>query len=203
MSREEQLELVATFLTGYAKRLMEGAYDRLLVGSVGEHISRLEPGVMYGMEAALYALMAGMGKWMPEAGPLQRAIKSVAMDAPPEVAKRLINGIAPATPRVCGGESGHGKNELLDMPAEEVTDFLAWYAGLAEASQNLLLKVMDGFQPGELAAFVRLPAGARESFLALLVRKRGSSKGASDSPSMLHGLRTALEGFGQSTAEPA
>lgn len=86
------LDSLAVFASGYAKRMLEGAYDRAFESDLGRKALELPTGARYGAEAGLYALMAFADAKVKESSPLGRFFKEVAMDLPSEISKRLING---------------------------------------------------------------------------------------------------------------
>lgn len=85
-------EALAVFASGYGKRMMEAQYDRLMRSSVGVGALALPAQTRYGLEAALYALMAFTDARAQTNTALGRFFKEVALDPPPEIAKRLVNG---------------------------------------------------------------------------------------------------------------
>jgi len=85
---------LAVFASLYAKRMMEGQYDRLLTTSAGKQLHALSGPTKLGIEAALN-LLAALASTQ-ESALTDKAWKKFAyevlLDAPPEIAKRLLNG---------------------------------------------------------------------------------------------------------------
>jgi hypothetical protein len=154
MLNESQQQALASFLTGYAKRWMEGRYDSLMRSSVVRPIMKLGPGSRYGIEAGLYLLIAYIDQKWNASTPFQSLLKEIVKDAPPEIAKRLVNGF-----RESILNDGFGSNDsdalpvqgaLLDFDNESLLEFLKWYAKASESDRENLLRALSATPPERL-----------------------------------------------------
>ncbi len=132
----------ATFLSGYGRRWMESHYDRLMLSPAGQKLRDLDRRQTYVLEVGLYALMAYVeDRWTP-GSPFLLAAKKVAMDAPPEVAKRLLNGIRETARADIGKEQSEERRaaiaNLLALEDEDLLSLVAWVASSSpEDRRNL------------------------------------------------------------------
>jgi hypothetical protein len=105
----------------------------------------------YLVEAGLYALMSYVeDRWTPES-PLLRAVKKVAMDAPPEVAKRLVNGFREQAVADMDAELSEEKRQaiatLLALDDADLFSFTAWMASASPEQRKQLARGVDTATP--------------------------------------------------------
>ena len=79
--------------SGYAKRMMESQYDRLMETGFGQKLRGLDKTYRYGIEAGLHALGAVIEQILPEDKPAVMFFKQILEDAPAEIARRLLTGV--------------------------------------------------------------------------------------------------------------
>jgi len=126
-----QIKAFSTFLLSYAKRSMEKGYDMLLESSAARPLLNLEKGPRYGIEALLYALSAFIDHKWKDRTPAQHFLKELAMDAPSEIGKRLVNGFRDSV--ISGRSESASRNNairdaLLELEDAELLSILKWYA---------------------------------------------------------------------------
>jgi hypothetical protein len=80
---------LAVFLSGYARRLLDPQYDRLMDSEIGRKLRGMGSAQRHLMEAAMYGLMAWADGNFEANSAGKRLFKEVAWDFPSEVAKRL------------------------------------------------------------------------------------------------------------------
>lgn len=197
MNHEEGLDAASTFLGGYVKRWMEANYDRLMLTQAGQAARSYDVRVRYAIEAGLYGLLVLMNKQLPESTPLERLVKEVLLDAPPEVAKRLINGAVHAIPDLSAENGGPALRRLLGLHESRVSAFLSWIGALEPRQRSQVLTLLGALRPDELTAFLSLTPTALEQFVAASALESSTPKEGPlprpSQPSVLHGLRNLLE----------
>lgn len=84
----------ATFAGGYAKRMMESRYNRLMESELGKRLSRLSSPSKYAVEAVLNGIVAYLATKESSLAntPIKQFLWEVAKDAPSEISKQLLNG---------------------------------------------------------------------------------------------------------------
>lgn len=189
MDRREMADMTTVFFTGYVKRWMESNYDRLLTTAPGLAVGALDKRARYALEAGLYGLLVLMDRKLPASSPVERLIKEVALDAPSEIAKRLINGAAAAA-QPGAEKAATSLQRLLLLDEIAVSSLLTWFATLDETVRQSALKLFQRLDPGELLAFAALTPEVRNQFLST---QDVTQKVTKNRPSILHGLRRAIE----------
>jgi succinate dehydrogenase flavin-adding protein (antitoxin of CptAB toxin-antitoxin module) len=144
MANDELSQRFATFLSGYGSRWMEARYDKIMLSPAGRRLMNLDQRERYVVEAGPYALMSYVqDRWTPES-PLLRAVKKAAMDAPPEVAKRLVNGFREQAVADMEGELSEEKRQaiatLLALDDEDLFSFTAWMASASPEQRKQLVR---------------------------------------------------------------
>jgi len=86
-------ELIPVFAANYAKRFLEGLYDQAFQTGFGQRLTALPQWRKYAIEFVLNALAAFFERKLKENTAFRKFVKEVAVDAAPEMAKRLINGV--------------------------------------------------------------------------------------------------------------
>jgi hypothetical protein len=152
---ETQQRGLSTFLTGYAKRWMEGRYDDLMRSQAARPLLELGSGARYGVEAGLYLLLAFIDAKWKASTPFQMFLKEVIKDAPPEIGKRLVNGFRE---QVVNGEFGPEDSKmlpmqqaLLDLDNDSLRGFLKWYAESNDVDRAKVLEAISTIPPERLA----------------------------------------------------
>ena len=194
MDREKALDAATLILTGYAKRWMESNYDHLMATATGQAAQSLDKRIRYAIEAGLYGLLVVMDRELPNSSPVERLVRAVALDAPSEVAKRLVNG-AMHSARMADGVQQQSVRNLLTLDHPEIASFLSWFGTLEPRERGPILHFIRDLKPGELSSFVALEPAAREQLLGAMRAETARSEGQSSAsaPSPFHGLRAALE----------
>ena len=119
-----------TFASGYARRMMEGQYTRLMNTELGKRASRLSKPSKYAVEAVLNAIVAWAstkeGKFANT--PVREFLWELAKDAPSEISKRLLNGDHAETivVPVSGEDARTVLDGLLRMDANDLSTFMSW-----------------------------------------------------------------------------
>jgi hypothetical protein len=169
------LKGLSVFASGYVKRWMEDNYDHLMMTAPGRRLMDLDQKTRYGIEAVLYAVMAVGEHKLPENSPLQWLFKEVLVDAPPEIAKRLVNGFREDYVRnphkSIPSQSRSFGSILEDLEADQLNSLLAWCATLTLDEGGHFRDMMPRLSKEQLVAFVRLGDAERKAFLTIFKGK--------------------------------
>jgi hypothetical protein len=92
MAHEKLLNGLAEFASSYAKRFLEPHYDALAKTVPGRALTNAGAPTRYGIEAALYALLAYADQQWAPTSPFGKMVWEVVMDAPAEISKRIVGG---------------------------------------------------------------------------------------------------------------
>lgn len=157
-----------TFAAGYAKRMMEGQYTRFMQTSLGQKGQALSRPNKLAIEAALNGLAAYLSTKESKFAdtPLKSFLWEVAMDAPSEISKRLLNG-ADAKEKgakhsnvidveAVRAEEATVIEGLLKMPVEDLATFLAWLQSATPEERHWMAETMAGLSEEEQAKLAKL-----------------------------------------------
>lgn len=174
---DRDLSLMAT---GYLKRWLERRYDTAMQTPFGEFLHRLDPASKYGLEAALYALTALVDRRLDESTPLGVIVKQVAMDAGPELAKRVLNGEPAAGSAVApSSQSASGlMAAMLALSAEQLAGILEWLGGLEEQRRQVVTQALGRLPEAALVALAQAAQEHRAALFEILMPTSSSSKDA-------------------------
>lgn len=139
--KQSTLNALGVFASGYAKRLLESQYDSVAMTELGQRLHSLDSRLKYGIEAALYAVMAYAYQRLPKETPIQILLKEIAMDIPSELSKRIINGDAP------GGRRGVdcASSPLSKLDNESLRSLTSW---LSQMTQEERVHTLAGLAAG-------------------------------------------------------
>jgi hypothetical protein len=163
---------LSVFSSGYVKRWMENNYDRLMMTAPGRRLMDLDQKTRYAIEAVLYAVMVAGEQALPDGSAVQWLIKEVLLDAPPEVAKRLVNGFRDDYVH----QSAHAPssvvrntdNLLLQLSPDQLKSILTWCATLPPEEMARYREVLLAMSKEQLAVLASLGDSERRGFLSLV-----------------------------------
>ena len=125
---------LAVFASGYAKRMLESQYDRLMETEFGQKLQGLDKKYRYGMEAGLHALGAAIEQVIPEDKPTVMFFKQILEDVPAEIAKRLVSGarddLQLAVQNAKTQEESMAIKSLLELDDESLKELLRWFGSM-------------------------------------------------------------------------
>jgi hypothetical protein len=180
MIDEKTLNLLAVFASGYAKRWMESNYDRLMRTAVGEKLSSLGPIQKHAIEAGLYALMAFADQKLKADTPLKKFLTEVVKDAPPEIAKRLINGakgeLKADAEHLQSLEEKLAVQTLLELDVQTLTSLLEWLANSDSQERHEIAARLQNFSREEIEKLAKLSPLHRSTLMDLARRGSGAAK---------------------------
>lgn len=131
---------LAVFASGYAKRMMESQYDRLMETELGQKLRGLDKKYRYGIEAGLHALGAVIEQVLPENKPAVMFFKQILEDAPAEIAKRLITDIRGdlqlAVQNAKTQEERMAIMSLLELDDESLKEMLRWFGSMDSSERT-------------------------------------------------------------------
>ncbi len=136
-----------TFATGYAKRMMEGQYTRLMNTAIGKQASHLSRPSKYAVEAVLNGIVAWASTKETHFAntPVREFLWELAKDAPSEISKRLLNGEHAETidVQVGGEDARHVLDGLLNLDAKDLNAFVAWLQKASPEERHQLAEAMS------------------------------------------------------------
>lgn len=163
LAADPKLQKAATtFAAGYGKRMMAGQYDRLDNTAAVQKAKSMSRPKKLAIEAALNGLVAYLATKESEIAesPVKALLWEVAMDAPSEISKRLLNrdhakgaassnygdgvdaGVAPEDEMTV-------TEDLIKMPAEELAVFLNWLQNATAEERRRMAETMSRLSEDE------------------------------------------------------
>ena len=96
VEQEQLRRIVASVSASYTRRELDRrVYDQLMASSFGQSLKNLNNTNKYALEFVTYLVSAVVAERVGQPGPLGEYLKQVLTDAPSEIARRMINGVAP------------------------------------------------------------------------------------------------------------
>jgi hypothetical protein len=149
--------MAASVAASHVKRILDAGFYEQLEERFGKHLRHFSPKRRKAIEAILYFINAFVDKHMPENGALEKFIKDVATDAPPELGVRLVNGRY---------RSRRGQElDLSDLTEEELTAFLNWYEHASAADRKVFVDFTKRLTIQQLSQYMRISPQLRERLL--------------------------------------
>jgi len=184
----------ATVLAGILRRLMEKKYDDLAEMGFFKKLKSQDAATKKAIELMLNSLTAVLDQSMNEDSFIKKLLKEVAMDAPAEISKRLING----------GKTAKNPIDreviipaLLEMDKENpkaLREFLEWINSVDSAKKQKMLEALQGFSADNALAMLKLQPEVLEGLLALF-EKPETTKTTSSIDEMLSLIVGRLEEY--------
>jgi hypothetical protein len=191
-----------TFASGYARRIMEGQYTRLMNTEVGKQASRLSKPSKYAVEAVLNGIVAWASTKESKFAntPVKEFLWELAKDAPSEISKRLLNGDHAETidVEVSGEDARTVLDGLLRMDAHDLSTFMSWLEKASPEERHKMAETMSKLTEDEQKKLLALsPEQARALFASTSATQQPAApkgEGAVRSlTSALRGLNERLE----------
>jgi len=159
-------KVAATFAAGYAKRIMEGQYTRLMNTKIGKHASRLGRPSRYAVEAVLSGIVAWASTKATHFAntPVREFLWELAKDAPSEISKRLLKEEHAETIdiQVSGEDARPVLDGLLNMDAKDLNALVAWLQNASpEERQQLTEAIAKQTDEQQRKLMTLTPGGAR------------------------------------------
>lgn len=187
-------QAAVTFASGYAKRMMEGQYTRLMNTELGRQALRLSKPSKYAVEAVLNVIVAWASTKETKFAntPVREFLWELAKDAPSEISKRLLNGdhAEPIDVEV----SGEDARSVLD----DLSTFMSWLEKASPEERHKMAETMSKLTEDEQKKLLALtPEQARLFFASSSDSEKPDSlkkEGVvSSMTSALRGLNERLE----------
>ena len=160
---------LAIFASGYVKRWMEGNYDALMRTAAARRLMECGKPNRYGIEAALNALFAYADQNWSHDTPLRRLLREVALDAPSEISKRLVNGFRDEVlSGVRENPPEHTKSfeqALLQLDDATLGALLSWLARTTPTDRARLRSLVGTLSDEELGKLARLSPADLEALM--------------------------------------
>lgn len=160
MANKDLFDGLSVFASSYVKRFLETHYDALMRTGTARKLMAAGKPTRYGIEAALYALIAYADQhWSPHT-PLRRLVREVALDTPAELSKRLVNGFRDEVM----GFTAAGEDEstrtleetLLQLDDSTLGPLLVWLARSTAEERDKFRSVIPTLSDVELQEVARL-----------------------------------------------
>ena len=158
-----------TFAVGYAKRMMEGQYTRLMTTELGKQAARLNRPSKYAVEAILNGIVAWASTKETKFAntPVKEFLWELAKDTPSEISKRLLNGdhSEPIDVEVSGEDARTVLDGLLRMDANDLSTFMSWLEKASPEERHKMAEKMSKLTEDEQKKLLALtPEQARVLF---------------------------------------
>ncbi|MHB1308691.1 MAG: hypothetical protein ACYDC1_17660 [Limisphaerales bacterium] len=164
-----------TFASGYAKRMMEAQYTRVMESELGKQASRLSRPSKYAVEAVLNGIVAylAMRESTITNTPAKEFLWEMAKDVPSEISKRLLNGdpstlTGPATldDQITEDDKRTVLDGLLRMEANDLATFLSWLKNATPEERREMSETMSKLKEEEQKKRVALTSEQVRTLLA-------------------------------------
>lgn len=191
-----------TFAAGYARRMMEGQYTRLMNTELGRQASRLSRPSKYAVEAVLNGIAAWVSTKEDKIAntPIKEFLWELAQDAPSEISKRLLNGDHDETidVEVNPEDARTVLDGLVRMDANDLSTFMSWLEKASPDERHRMAETMSRLTEDEQKKLLALsPEQARTLFASTSAQEKHAppkGEGAMRSlTSALRGLNERLE----------
>ena len=181
MNENKWSQAGAVFAACYIKRWLESRYDALMALPALGKLKAANPGIKYGVEAILYALTAYAQQKWSDPSPLGLMVKTVLMDAAPEISARLLKDTrADLTGEVSAATSPTQQSiasKLLGLEDPELLGILTSLEGMDDNLRAKFLSFSNAAPPEELKRFSSLSTDQQTSLLNLQSTGHSSTTG--------------------------
>ncbi|HRP63653.1 MAG TPA: hypothetical protein PK400_10195 [Phycisphaerales bacterium] len=180
MANKDLLDGMAVFASSYVKRFLEGHYDVLMRTAPARKLMGASKPTRYGIEAALYALVAYADQhWSPRT-PLRRLVREVALDTPAELSKRLVNGFREEVMATTGsGKSDTTRSleqAMLQLDDATLGQLLRWLGESTPQDRERIRTLIPTLSDAELQNLARLAPDDLEVLMRFAEPPRSQAK---------------------------
>jgi hypothetical protein len=184
-----------TFAAGYARRMMEGQYSRLMTTKVGKQALRLGKPSKYAVESVLNGVVAWLSTKEGKLAntPIREFLWDIAKDAPSEISKRLLNG---EQVEAFQDEDKRGiLDGLLSLHADDLKAFISWLEKASAEERHQMAAFMAVLTEAEQKKLLALsPEQVRTLFASTAASEQaGPPKSERAIRSLTSGLRALNE----------
>ena len=163
----------AVVAASYLKRWLEKRYDTLMDSPTGERLKQLDPKSKYGIEAALYVLTAVLDQKLDDSTPMKALVKNVAMDAGPEMAKRMLNGDSMGVQATEEPYYVAGRDILLEtmigLPETDLSELLEWLASYRPQQRKVIIGRLRSLSADQLHRLLLIGRDERAHMVQVLL----------------------------------
>lgn len=179
---------VAVFASGYAKRMLESQYDRLIETEFGHKLRDLDEKCRLGLEAGLHALGAIIEQALPEDNSAVMFFKQILEDAPAELAKRVVNGargqLHLAVHNATTKEERMALTSLLELDDEALKELLRWFGSMDSVEKQRAAGIVCNLTAHDLQRMASLPPDERKLLLDIQDPPRPPKPGPKDNSAL-------------------
>lgn len=159
----------AIYLANYGKRIMEKYYTQIFQTPLGQKIKDWGKVEKHIAEFLFYSVSVAANKKLPDGTVAQKVFKDIAMDAFPEIAKRMHNGEnghdAVATISAIG--PANILDAVLEKDAEVLIALMEWLKTMSEEERRNVLEKISSFSVEKIKALMSLKSEDRKAFLQI------------------------------------
>ncbi|MDZ4243564.1 MAG: hypothetical protein U1C57_00470 [Candidatus Doudnabacteria bacterium] len=160
-------QALPVFWASYAKRFLERVYDSAIDTRLGQKLAALSPAKKHGLEAIMYALTALLEPRLKADSKLAQFVREIAVDAAPEMSKRIFNGVKEEIAVMVSETTDPGEKDLLlivlSFEPEEIKSLLDWL-GQTKLERDKILKQFSLLSKEQAAKIVGLSVEEKEKF---------------------------------------
>lgn len=159
---------LAVIFSGYAKRFLEGKYDKLSQNQFFKNLQTTGNKQKYAIEAALYAITAMLDQKMDDNTPIKKFLKEISMDFGPELSKRLMNE---------SNETDNPEEKLFfsilsEIPIDSLRNFLDWFEKITPEERIAISKALRNLSSDEIGILSRIPHEELPRIIDLFISTR-------------------------------
>lgn len=192
---------LAAFAAGYAKRMLEGQYNRFGETQTGKRLQGLNLSTKLGIEVALNLAAASLNAYEDKlpGHVWKEFLMQLAEDAPSEISKRILNGDSETASAVReAGESPEVAAAVLRSMAEMDPTSLesllsAAKIGTSADRQALAQSLLEKITSGQTPTTLKLPPNAESA----QVQETRDTSGSKTSGSPLRDMTSGLAGLNE------
>ena len=160
MDNDKLMNGAAVFASGYVKRWLEQHYDALMRTAPARKLMETSAPTRYGIEASMYALLAYVDQHWSTRTPMRTLLRDVAIDAPAELSKRLVNGfreeVLAAAAKEKSEQTRGVERALLQLDDATLGPLLAWLARTTPEERATIRALLATLSDEELRKVARL-----------------------------------------------
>jgi len=169
-----------TLASMYAKRILEKYYDKLSATEIFTRLKNMNDGEKHIVEFMLYILSSFLDQKMDENTAVKKFLREIGIDAPPEVAKRIMNHDNSAKKLAPEKSSLLGLFLGLGIKDDELMEIADWLSGLEKSQREKALNILGSLTQEDLKRISQMNPDKKREILKLIERGFFSKKSFSE-----------------------
>jgi len=154
MDNDKLMNGAAVFASSYVKRWLEQHYDTLMRTAPARKLIEASAPTRYGIEASMCALLAYVDQHWSTQTPMRTLLRDVAIDAPAELSKRIVNGfraeVVAAAAKEKSEQTKSVERALLQLDDATLGPLLAWLARTTAEERAKIRSLLAALSDDEL-----------------------------------------------------